>query len=82
MAAGSRSIRMVRGQTWLDRWLCVFTEVRTGEAAGALLLAANVFCLTVNTRNWSPSTSPRVPRRNGGSASRELSGRKRGRPTV
>jgi AAA family ATP:ADP antiporter len=36
---------VVRGQMWLDRWLCLFTEVRKGEGAGALLLAANVFCL-------------------------------------
>jgi ATP:ADP antiporter, AAA family len=43
MEAGS--LRAVRGQAWLDRWLCVFTDVRTGEGAGALLLAANVFCL-------------------------------------
>jgi AAA family ATP:ADP antiporter len=37
--------RVVRGQMWLDRWLCIFTEVRKGEGVGALLLATNVFCL-------------------------------------
>jgi AAA family ATP:ADP antiporter len=45
MATGSRSVWVVRGQRSLDRWLCVFTEVPSGERAGALLLAANVFCL-------------------------------------
>jgi len=44
MVAAS-SGRRGRGRTWLDRWLCVFTEVQTGEGTGALLLAANVFCL-------------------------------------
>jgi AAA family ATP:ADP antiporter len=43
MIASSR--RVVWEQTRPDKWLCVFTEVRRGEAAGALLLAANVFCL-------------------------------------
>jgi AAA family ATP:ADP antiporter len=43
MTASSR--RVVRGQMWLDRWLCIFTEVREGEGVGALLLATNVFCL-------------------------------------
>ena len=37
------------GQTWLDRWLCVFTEVQSVEGTGALLLAANVFCLLACT---------------------------------
>lgn len=41
MSATSRQV--VREQTC--RWLSVFTEVREGEGAGALLLAANVFCL-------------------------------------
>jgi AAA family ATP:ADP antiporter len=36
---------IARRKTWLDRSLCCFTEVHAGEAAGALLLAANVFCL-------------------------------------
>ena len=40
MMAGSGS-----KQTWLERGLSVFSEVHGGEAAGALLLAANVFCL-------------------------------------
>jgi AAA family ATP:ADP antiporter len=45
MAAGSSSKHRVRRRPPLDRWLGVITEVRTGEGAGALLLAANVFCL-------------------------------------
>src|SRR5204862_5941362 len=45
MTAGTRSVRIARGPTSLDRWLCVVTDVRAGEGAGALLLAANVFCL-------------------------------------
>jgi AAA family ATP:ADP antiporter len=45
MITGSSSARPGRGQTRLDRWLSVFTEVQEGEGAGALLLAANVFCL-------------------------------------
>lgn len=32
-------------KSWLDRQLSLFTDVRAGEGAGALLLAANVFCL-------------------------------------
>jgi AAA family ATP:ADP antiporter len=32
-------------KTWLDRALSLFTEVRAGEGASALLLAANVFWL-------------------------------------
>jgi AAA family ATP:ADP antiporter len=36
---------VARRKTWLDRSLCCFTEVQAGEAAGALILAANVFCL-------------------------------------
>lgn len=32
-------------KSWLDRSLALFTEVRAGEGAGALLLAANVFSL-------------------------------------
>ena len=32
-------------KSWLDRLLSLFTDVRAGEGAGALLLAANVFCL-------------------------------------
>ena len=32
-------------RTWLDRALSVFTEVRAGEGASALLLALNVFWL-------------------------------------
>jgi AAA family ATP:ADP antiporter len=39
------SVEIARGETRLDRWLSVFTEVEKGEGAGALLLAANVFCL-------------------------------------
>jgi AAA family ATP:ADP antiporter len=39
------SERVVRGQMWVDRCLSIFTEVRKGEGPGALLLAANVFCL-------------------------------------
>src|SRR6202171_5463728 len=39
------STRVVRERTGLDRWLCLFTEVQGGEGVGALLLAANVFCL-------------------------------------
>jgi AAA family ATP:ADP antiporter len=45
MITGSSSVRTVRGQTRLDRWLSVFTEVQKNEGTGALLLAANVFCL-------------------------------------
>ena len=45
MGAGSSSKRDGRDQTRLDRWLSVFTEVPPDERAGALLLAANVFCL-------------------------------------
>jgi AAA family ATP:ADP antiporter len=45
MTGGSSSKRVVPEKTWLDGWLGVFTEVRRGEGAGALLLAANVFCL-------------------------------------
>ena len=40
MRAGSGS-----KQTRLERGLSLFSEVRGGEAVGALLLAANVFCL-------------------------------------
>src|ERR1700680_1594914 len=39
------STRPAREQTWLERGLSVFSDVQGGEAAGALLLAANVFCL-------------------------------------
>ena len=45
MAAALGSTGIVRGKTWLDRWLSVFTEVQAGEGVSALLLAANVFCL-------------------------------------
>jgi ATP:ADP antiporter, AAA family len=45
MPAWSNSVQNVRRPRLLDRWLGVFTEVREGEGAGALLLAANVFCL-------------------------------------
>jgi AAA family ATP:ADP antiporter len=34
-----------RERTRLDRALALFADVRAGEGAGALLLAANVFCL-------------------------------------
>jgi AAA family ATP:ADP antiporter len=34
-----------RRKTWLDRSLALFTDVRAGEGATALLLAANIFCL-------------------------------------
>ena len=32
-------------KSWLDRSLSLFTEVRAGEGATALLLAANIFCI-------------------------------------
>ncbi len=32
-------------KNWLDRGLSLFTDVRAGEGASALLLAANIFCL-------------------------------------
>ena len=32
-------------KSWLDRLLSLFTEVRAGEGAGALLMAANLFAL-------------------------------------
>ncbi|HEX5110129.1 MAG TPA: Npt1/Npt2 family nucleotide transporter [Vicinamibacterales bacterium] len=32
-------------ESWLDRSLSLFTEVRAGEGATALLLAANIFCI-------------------------------------
>src|SRR6266850_2435608 len=32
-------------KSWLDRGLSVFTDVRAGEGAGAMLMAANVFLL-------------------------------------
>src|SRR6058998_854553 len=32
-------------KSWLDRGLSLVTDVRAGEGASALLLAANVFCL-------------------------------------
>jgi AAA family ATP:ADP antiporter len=32
-------------KNWLDRALSLFTDVRAGEGASALLLAANIFCL-------------------------------------
>src|ERR1700704_2978397 len=34
-----------QGRRGPDRWLCLFTEVHTGEGLSALLLAANIFCL-------------------------------------
>lgn len=34
-----------RGKSWLDRGLSLVADVRAGEGAGALLLAANVFAL-------------------------------------
>ena len=37
--------RSAPARTWLDRSLSLFTEVRAGEGASALMLAANVFCL-------------------------------------
>ena len=45
MAAVLGSTAIVRGRRWLDRRLCLFTEVHAGEGLSALLLAANVFCL-------------------------------------
>jgi AAA family ATP:ADP antiporter len=45
MGTGCISKRPARVRPWLDRWLSIFTEVQTGEGTGALLLAANVFCL-------------------------------------
>src|SRR5439155_25449396 len=41
----SSSQRTLRERTWWDRCLCLFAEVHSGEGLGALLLAANVFCL-------------------------------------
>jgi ATP:ADP antiporter, AAA family len=35
----------LRERSWLDRSLALVADVRAGEGAGALLLAANVFCL-------------------------------------
>ena len=32
-------------KSWLDRGLSLFTDVRAGEGASALLLATNIFCL-------------------------------------
>ena len=40
-----REERDERVRPWLDRCLGVFTEVHAGEAAGALLLAVDIFCL-------------------------------------
>src|SRR5712691_13537068 len=45
MPAVLRPRGILRGKMWLDRWLCLFTEVQAGEGTSALLLAANVFCL-------------------------------------
>ncbi len=45
MVARLSSQRSAGNARVLDRWLRVFTDVRDGEGIGALLLAANVFCL-------------------------------------
>jgi ATP:ADP antiporter, AAA family len=41
----SSSVAMRREKGWLDRALSVVADVRAGEGAGAVLLAANVFAL-------------------------------------
>lgn len=45
MAETSRLVPLPPRRTWLDRSLSVVADVRAGEGAGALLLAANVFAL-------------------------------------
>jgi ATP:ADP antiporter, AAA family len=47
MAVAARPSDRVEDKTWLDRALSVFTDVRAGEGATALLMLLNVFLLLV-----------------------------------
>lgn len=45
MSPSPRDVSTDRQKTWLDRGLSLFADVRAGEGATALLLAANIFCI-------------------------------------
>ena len=45
MSPSPRDVSTDRQKNWLDRGLSLFAEVRAGEGATALLLAANIFCI-------------------------------------
>jgi len=45
MSPSPRDVSTDRQKNWLDRALSVFADVRAGEGATALLLAANIFCI-------------------------------------
>jgi AAA family ATP:ADP antiporter len=45
MSPSPRDVSADRQKNWLDRSLSLFADVRAGEGATAILLAANIFCI-------------------------------------
>lgn len=45
MSPSPRDVSADRQKNWLDRGLSLFADVRAGEGATAILLAANIFCI-------------------------------------